>query len=304
MNPFESLADFQRTHLRPSPELPLRALDDHQFFVYSSEQPGPQLLSYQRRNFYKISLLTVGTGQLHYASRSIRITQPALVFTNPLVPYAWEKEAGPQSSLYCSFTEAFWQGGGGTNPALASLPLFQPGGDPVFLLESQQVASLAGIFQHLWVEAGTDYPHKADVLRHYVQLLLHEARKLQPPITYVAPTDGNGRIASLFLELLERQFPLENPERPLRLRAPQDYAAALAVHVNYLNRAVRHVTGHTTTALLAGRLVREATTLLHHSTWPVAAISDALGFAYPTYFNTFYKKHTGHTPLQTRQAVV
>jgi AraC-like DNA-binding protein len=303
MNPLESLADFQRTYLQAVPRLPLRALDDHQFFVYSSEHPGPQLLPYQRRDFYKIALLTAGTGQLHYASRSLRITQPALVFTNPLVPYAWEKEVGTQSSLYCSFTEAFWQGGG-TNPALASLPLFQPGGDPVFLLEPEQVASLVGIFQHLWAEAGTDYTHKADVLRHYVQLLLHEARKLQPPTAYVAPPDGSSRITSLFLELLERQFPLENPERPLCLRTPQDYAAALAVHVNYLNRAVRNVTGHTTTALLAGRLVREATALLHHSAWPVATISDALGFSYPTYFNTFYKKHTGHTPRQTRQAVV
>ena len=304
MHPLESLADFQRTYLQAAPGLPLRALDDGQFFVYSSEQPGPELLPYQRRDFYKIALLTAGTGQLHYASRSLRVNQPALVFTNPLVPYAWEKEAGTQFSLYCSFTESFWQGGGGTNPALASLPLFQPGGDPVFLLEPEQVAPLVGIFQHLWAEAGTDYTHKADVLRHYVQLLLHEARKLQPPAAYDAPTDGSGRITSLFLELLERQFPLENPERPLRLRTPQDYAAALAVHVNYLNRAVRHVTGHTTTALLAGRLVREATTLLHHSTWPVADISDALGFGYPTYFNTFYKKHTGHTPRQTRQAVV
>ncbi|MGI4865149.1 MAG: helix-turn-helix domain-containing protein [Janthinobacterium lividum] len=304
MSPFETLADFRRAYLLPSPELPLRALDDGQFFVYSSEQTEPHLLPYQRRNFYKIALLMAGTGQLHYASRSLRVTQPALVFTNPLVPYAWDKDAGPQIALYCSFTEAFWQGGSGTNPALASLPLFRPGGDPVFLLEPAQVTALAGIFQHLWAEAGTDYTHKADVLRHYVQLLLHEARKLQPPTTYAAPLDGAGRIAGLFLELLERQFPLETAEQPLRLRTPQDYATALAVHVNYLNRAVRHVTGHTTTAHLAGRLVREATTLLHHSAWPVAAISDALGFGYPTYFNTFYKKHTGHTPLQARQAAV
>jgi AraC-like DNA-binding protein len=304
MDLLQSLADFHRAHLLPSADLPLRALEDHQLFVYSSEQAQPQLLPYQRRDFYKIALLMAGTGQLHYASRSLRVDQPALVFTNPLVPYAWEKDAGPQVALYCSFTEAFWQGGGGTNAALASLPLFQPGGDPVFLLEPAQVTTLAGLFQHLWTEAGTDYAHKADVLRHYVQLLLHEARKLQPPTTYAVPTDGTGRLAGLFLELLERQFPLETPERPLRLRTPQDYAAVLAVHVNYLNRAVRHVTGHTTTALIAGRHVREATSLLHHSAWPVAAISDALGFAYPTYFNTFYKKHTGHTPRQARQAVV
>ncbi|MEJ7664064.1 MAG: helix-turn-helix domain-containing protein [Hymenobacter sp.] len=105
---------------------------------------------------------------------------------------------------------------------------------------------------------------------------------------------------ALFLELLERQFPLDSPARPLRLRTASDYAACLSVHVNYLNRTVRTLTGKPTTAHIAERILGEAKVLLRHTTWPVADIAHGLGFAYPTYFNNFFKQHTGLTPTALR----
>jgi AraC family transcriptional activator of pobA len=76
------------------------------------------------------------------------------------------------------------------------------------------------------------------------------------------------------------------------------------VHVNHLNRVVRDATGKTTSQHLSERLLLEATDLLQHSNWSIADIADALGFAYPSYFNKFFKKHTGCTPLQMRQAAL
>lgn len=56
------------------------------------------------------------------------------------------------------------------------------------------------------------------------------------------------------------------------------------------------VTGKSTTTLIAERLTAEATTLLRHTEWSVAEIAYALGFEYPNYFSSFFKKATGHTP--------
>ncbi|MEJ7658567.1 MAG: hypothetical protein WKG07_02505 [Hymenobacter sp.] len=90
-----------------------------------------------------------------------------------------------------------------------------------------------------------------DVLRTYLWELLHLVQKLQPATT-PAPLAAAGRLATRFGELLERQFPLHSPRQPLGLRTPADYADHLAVHVNYLNRALKAATGHTTTALIGG----------------------------------------------------
>lgn len=276
-----------------------------QFNIYTTEQARPRRLPYGRRTFYKIHLLSVGSGCLHHASRSLRVERPALIFTNPLVPYAAHYDAGPQQAIYCSFNEEFWQGSGWANsPSLADSPLFRPDSSPVLLLENEQLATLRPLFEQLVTQATSGYAHRSEVLHTYLQLILHEARRITPQPEQVIPQNATGRIVTLFLGLLGRQFPLVTVARPLPLRTPQDYAEALAVHVNYLNRTVHAVTGKTTSQHLAERLVLEATTLLQHSHWSINDIADALGFAYPTYFNKFFKKHTGCTPLQVRQAAL
>ena len=101
-------------------------------------------------------------------------------------------------------------------------------------------------------------------------------------------------------DLLERQFPIENSDRPLQLKTAQDYAHNLSVHVNYLNRCVKEITGKSTTNVISERLVSEAKSLLQHTDWNIAEIAFALGFEYPTYFNNFFKKMTGSNPSSFR----
>jgi AraC family transcriptional activator of pobA len=302
----ETLQDFHSHILKSRPNAsatPVVAPGIGQCFVHSSAQPVPLLHPHQRRDFYKIYLLKAGTGRVHYASRSLEIAQAALLFSNPLVPYSCERDAGPHEAIYCTFNAEFWQGNGQPGlPSLAESPLFRPGGSPVLLLNEAQMAVLVPLFEQLVAHAATDYEHRHEVIHNYVELILHEALKIEPPTTQFSNHNAAGRVASLFLELLARQFPLETPAQQLRLRTPQDYATALAIHVNYLNRAVHAATGETTTAHLTKRLVQEATILLQASHWSIAEIADSLGFAYPTYFNRFFKKHTGLTPSQMRQA--
>ena len=86
----------------------------------------------------------------------------------------------------------------------------------------------------------------------------------------------------------------------MELRTAQDFAGNLHVHINYLNSAVKEVTGKPTTAHIADRIVSEAKALLQHTNWSIAEIAYALGFEYPTYFNNFFKKKTGYVPKSER----
>ncbi len=102
------------------------------------------------------------------------------------------------------------------------------------------------------------------------------------------------------MELLERQFPIESPDQPLQLKTAQDYASHLSIHVNYLNRAVKEVTGKPTTAHITERIISEAKALLQHTDWSISEIAYSLGFDYPTYFNNYFKRITGTTPTSFR----
>ena len=56
------------------------------------------------------------------------------------------------------------------------------------------------------------------------------------------PMNASKRISNLFLELLERQFPIDENHKELALRSASDFAEQLNVHVNHLNRAVKEST--------------------------------------------------------------
>src|SRR5438128_5491786 len=96
-------------------------------------------------------------------------------------------------------------------------------------------------------EQKSDYAYKDDLIRNYINLIIHEALKLQPSENKDQHRNAASRLTSVFLELLERQFPIESSDNPLQLKTAQDYAKNLNVRVSYLNRAVKEVTGKPTT---------------------------------------------------------
>ena len=272
-----------------------------QFNVFTRQEFSTCSLTFGRRDYYKISLIT-GTSRYSYANRGVLIDRPALVFSNPLIPYSWERISAEQGGYVCLFTEEFLI----INDRAASLqesPLFRLGSDPVYWLTETQYAELSHLFAKLLQEMNSGYRYRQEVVRSYLNLILHEALKLQPQTTYYQHPNAASRVAALFQQLLERQFPIDSPHDGLKLRTPGDFARQLSVHVNHLNRAVRELTGKPTSAHIAERLISEAKALLQHTDWSTAEIAYALGFAYPTYFNNFFKKQTGTTPSAIRASL-
>ena len=291
MNRVETVSDFFGSRF---PALKIT----NQFTVFERKAFARKTMPYNRRDFYKISL-ALGTGKLHYAEKGILIDKPALIFSNPMIPYAWEAISEEQEGFFCLFTEGFLNAKD-RGLALPDSPLFKIGTDPIFFVNDAQQEYITTIFQNMLREFNSDYVYKIDLLRNHVNLLLHEAMKMQPSVNYFEHHNASARIASLFLTLLQRQFPVDSPEYELKLRTAADYAKQLSVHVNHLNRAVKEVTGKTTTEHITGRIITEAKALLRHTDWNINEIAYSLGYEYPTYFNNFFKKQTGVAPSSLR----
>jgi AraC family transcriptional activator of pobA len=270
--------------------------------VATMEEVRRVMGAFGRRDHFKVVLVLEGANELHYATRSYAVDRPALVFTNRLVPYAWELVEGgaEQQGYVCGFTESFLHEAM-RGVSLKESVLYKADGNPVYFLNGAQQRYLKEIFERMRRDQESDYPHKHDLLRSQLSLIIHEAAQMQPAPGYPAgATNAAERISSLFFTLLDVQFPVTTPSDEPLLKNAQDYADRLAVHVNSLNRAVKEVTGKSTTAHIAERLVSEAKMLLQHTDWPIADIADRLGFGYANYFTRFFKQHTGRTPLAFR----
>jgi len=268
------------------------------FNVFQIEADGAATRIYSRKDFYKICL-TTGKSKIHYADRSFEQEGTILFFGNPHIPYSWETLSTTYVGYTVLFSEEFFKSSD-RSVSLQHSPLFKIGGTPILKIDEGQRLFLNSIFQRMIDEQKSDYAYKDDLMRNYINLIIHEALKLQPSEHYDQHKNAASRLTSVFLELLERQFPIESADNPLQLKTAQDYANHLNVHVNYLNRAVKEVTGKPTTTHITERIVSEAKALLQHTDWNIADIAYALGFDYPTYFNNFFKKLTGTNPKMLR----
>ena len=294
----ESISQFyKRIQLRPSQPDATYSKEKSYFNIFS-RQCNFGTVQFSYREFYKITLI-IGVGKLYYADKWILVNRPALLFSNPLVPYAWESISEEQKGMFCIFNEQFVQSEE-KNGSLANTPLFKITGDKVFFLDDTQVDKVLDIYMQMQEENQSGYVNKSDVLRCY----LHTALKMQDFNQYESFPNASQRITELFIELLDRQFPVDYPHAILNLRTPADYANRLSVHINHLNKVVKDTTGKTTSEMIAERITKECTQYLLHSNLSISEIAYSLGFETVSYFSKFYRKHTGKSPSEIREQAI
>jgi AraC-like DNA-binding protein len=265
-------------------------------FRIEEQIADPKLSStFNRKEYFKICL-TKGKSVIHFADRSFEIKEYALLFANPLVPYSWEPLEPEQKGFSCIFSEGFFSNYG----ELKDYPVFMPGGYPVYELNSSEVGPIASIFRQMIEELDSDFEFKGDVLKNLVFRLILTTLKMRPSESIIQDKQkASSRIATHFIELLDKQFPLADDDR-VQFRSPSDFANQLAVHVNHLNKSVKDITQKTTSELIMDRLFKEAKILLKHSSWNISEIAYKLGFESPTHFYSFFKKHASLSPSKFR----
>jgi AraC-like DNA-binding protein len=273
-----------------------------QFRVAAIGEDKCTLASYNRRDFYKISLVTNGSPpcQLFYGSfEPLEVDRPALVLLSPVVPHSWTvpERTVPTEGFFCVFDDDFIH----ASAQLTGLAnrLFTANESPVYFPSEVELQFLVGLFTRMRTEAESDYYDKEDLFRSHLSLIFHEAIQMRGTGNSV----GNGlpRIATAFVGLLKRQFPVDLPLQPIKLKSASDFADRLAVHVNHLNTAVQNATGKSTTQHIGELLFAEAKSLLSFTSYSVAEIAFGLGFEYQSYFNRFFKKYAGVTPSDFRK---
>ena len=132
----ESIPQFYKRIQRCDPQLDATYSKDKVL----SRQCNFVTVQFSYKNFYKVTLI-IGTGKLYYADKWILVNHPALMFSNPLVPYAWESISEEQKGMFCIFNEQFVQTEEKTS-SLVNTPLFKITGDKVFFLDDAQIPKI------------------------------------------------------------------------------------------------------------------------------------------------------------------
>ncbi|MGG5578422.1 helix-turn-helix domain-containing protein [Myroides sp. C15-4] len=267
-----------------------------EFAVFTQKEGKELLMPYNMKTHYKVSYLN-SKSKLFCGTDTQEFSGPILFFSNPLSTYTLEPISESPDGFFCLFTNNFL--GFQSNGIRSTLHTLQA--TPIYALDLKQDRMIRDLFENLIIENNQDYPLKQDILRNYVEIIIHQANKLKSSYTLTENKNATNRLCAQFLELVEKQFPIIDKHQVVRLKTAADFAAVLTVHTNYLNFVVKQTLGKSTTMIIQERILIEAQRLLKNSTLSVSEIAFTLGFEYATYFSSFVKKYTGYSPKQLRQ---
>ena len=116
----ETIPQFYKRIQRCDPKLDATYSKGKEYFNIFSRRCNFGTVQFSYWDFYKVTLI-MGIGKLYYADKWILVDRPALLFSNPLVPYAWESVSEEQ------------------NGSLVNTLLFKLTGDKVFFLDESQL---------------------------------------------------------------------------------------------------------------------------------------------------------------------
>ena len=244
-----------------------------------------------RKGYYLFVLVRQGDSRHWIDARSYTLRPDHFYFTVPHQVHLKE-EPRPMQGLALAVTQEFLQLE--EHNQLLRLPILaNRAGGHELRLSPADVVALEQVMRQLLAEYLGDGVWRTPmmgVLLH--QLLIHLSR------LYLEQLREDGQeetILRRFLELVMEHYS--------EVHEVSAYAALLHVSAGHLNDVVKQQSGKTCIEHIREILLVEARRRLLHTELPVNQIGDELGFEDAAYFNRFFKRHTGVTPLTYRKQI-
>lgn len=245
-----------------------------------------------RKGYYLLVLVRQGDSRHWIDTRSYVLKPDHFYFTVPHQVHLKE-EPRPLHGLALAFTQEFLQLE--ENRALLRLPILaNRAGGHELRLSPADVVAMEEIMKGLLREYLGDREWRLAMLGILLGQLLIRLSRLYLE-QFRGETEGQETLLKRFLTLVSERYPA--------LHEVNAYASLLHVSAGHLGDVVKQQSGMSCIEHIQDQLVVEAKRRLLHTGLPVNQIGDELGFEDAAYFNRFFKRHTGSTPLRFRKQI-
>ncbi|MET0244557.1 MAG: AraC family transcriptional regulator [Flavitalea sp.] len=258
-------------------------------------------LSPNRRDFYKILIVTKGTGLFTTGLNTYYVDKPTIIFIHPTDIITWKNLTPDEvGGYYVLFRKTFSDEQPMLKSTIEKYGLFNDNKRKVISLTGERAAVICQLFEKMKSEEISAQRYNEDAIQTYIQLLMLESSR---EASFPKPDSVTEEFRHIhaFFDLLEKETAQINYEHPIRLRSAKEFASSLDIHPNHLNSLLKKHTGENVSTHIKNRLLEESKVLLLHTDWPIVDIAVSIGFAEQPNFNQFFKKHTGTTPASFRK---
>jgi AraC family transcriptional activator of pobA len=245
-----------------------------------------------RKDYYFMVLVRQGSSRHWIDMKPYTLKADTFYFTVPHQVHLKE-ESEPLSGTIIAFTEELLAIEG--NSFLKQLPIIQnPHNGHELSLSTQDVLFLEDTLEKMYTEYRAKNNWQQGMLMAYVQVLLIYLSRL-----YTEQFSGEETVPD---RVLLKKYLAKIEESYTEVHEVACYADMLNISAGHLSEVVKEQSGKSAITHIHERLVLEAKRLLFHTEISIKEVAFQLGFEDASYFNRFFKRITGNTPLDYRTA--
>jgi AraC family transcriptional activator of pobA len=253
--------------------------------------------AHRHRNLFQILVIERGGGEMTFEAATVSFEAPCAILVPATIAHGFRFRPDVTDGWVTTFTEDVAEGmGDRRGEALARLKALA--GEPVVRLGDAERDRLLRLAVELHEERFLARAGFRIAMRGLLALMAVEVARLaagRPRAGEEGITlEPTGATVDALRKLVEEHF---HKERQLAF-----YADKLAMTVDRLNDHVRRATGVTAGHLIRQRVLTEAKRQLVFTSQPIHEIAYDLAFSDPSHFARFFRKQTGTTPHEFREA--
>jgi len=260
------------------------------FHIHKLEEVKAHLITngeIHRKAIPDFIYLTKGRIKRNINLNSYEIKAPSIFIAQAYSIISNKNLSDDVEGFYCHFSPNFIADTLKTPSVFKEFHFLKSNVNPVLTLNSSDLAFYKSAMNQLHNDYRSKHSNREKILFHQLLTLLFRLKSL-----WDLP-NSNESISIKYEKLLSLHFP--------EWTTVQEYADALNISANHLNKTVKAETGKSASSFIKETTLLYAKVLLNENEMtPVAAISDYLKFSESSHFIRFFKKQTGKTPRQYR----
>ena len=288
----------------PIYELPFQERENLAFKIYRvkgrqiqrNDYPHKTILPH-RHSYFELCIFTNGAGEHEIDFKTYPIKPPSIHLLSPGQVHLIRRGDNYEGYLLV-FSRDFYNLRFKGLEIIPGYPLAShlPNG-PVLNMDQDEFTDFISIIANIEKEFSQLSPETEEIIISFLNIFFLRLRNRFAALSGA----GNQKpeparmLVNKFNQLVDRRFD--------QIHQVSDYAELLGESALQLNRAVKNLTGKTAGELIIERLILEAKRLLLYSELNNKEIAYKLNYEDPSYFSRIFRKKTGYTPTEFRDAM-
>ncbi|TXE11590.1 helix-turn-helix domain-containing protein [Seonamhaeicola algicola] len=259
-----------------------------------------------KHEFYSVAIKVEGTG-IAISGHFSNFPDGATIFFNtPFQILSWNILLD-WKGYYLMFSREFITQSKHLKNVLSEFPFLKIDNSVPFTIEQEHISKILAIYENIYEENQKQNPDSLLIIESLLLVLLnlvqrHFNKAMEEKDRVIEYQKADNILLSRFQSLIETNFQTTSSLNK-KNHSPSFYAEKLAIHGNHLNAVTKKITGLTAKEFINMHIVNLAKSNLAQTRFSINEIAYNLHFNSPNNFSSFFKKHTGLTPINYRKKI-